>query len=62
MKTFEELEYYYKKVKEEVPDCLVYIVGCKNDLPTQVPFELVQSKYKAHQYFISSAKENQGVQ
>ena len=30
--TFNELSFYYKKVKEELPHCLIYLVGCKGDL------------------------------
>jgi hypothetical protein len=41
MKSFEELHFYYHKVIEEIPEALIYIIGCKTDLKTEVPLELV---------------------
>jgi GTPase SAR1 family protein len=29
--SFEEMAFYYNTVKEQLPDCLIYIVGCKSD-------------------------------
>ena len=58
MKSFEELHFYYHKVIEEIPEALIYIVGCKNDLKTEVPLELVQRTYRAMRYFLTSAKQD----
>jgi len=59
--TFDELEFYYKKVKEELPDCLIYIVGCKADLDCVVSPQLVEQTYEVKRHFITSAKKNIGV-
>lgn len=31
-KSFDDMAYYYNMVKQTIPDCLIYVVGCKGDL------------------------------
>ena len=45
LKTFSELNFYHNKIQEELPDCLIYIVGCKNDLETHVDKQLVHKTF-----------------
>ena len=61
LSTFDELEFYYKKVKEELPECLIYIVGCKADLECIISPQLVEQTYDVKGHFITSAKKNIGV-
>lgn len=61
MKSFEELEYYYRELMNVVPDCHIYVIGCKNDLTKSVTKEKAKERYKAVRYFESSAKLDQGV-
>ena len=35
-KTFEDLKFYYNKVVDELPNCLIYLIGCKGDLESEV--------------------------
>lgn len=60
-KSFEELEFYRKKVEEEVPDCKMYLVGCKGDLEQKVPFSEIEEKFSGLPHFITSAKLGEGV-
>ena len=53
--------FYYEKVRENLPNCKLYIVGCKADLEKAVTREMVKSKYKALRYFETSAKLDKGV-
>ena len=40
---------------------MVYLVGCKGDLEREVSEELVRDTYQAKNYFVTSAKKNEGV-
>lgn len=60
--SFEEMAYYYNTVKETIPDCLIYIVGCKADLDRQVSEETVYKYYKGYRHEVTSAKKNENVQ
>lgn len=51
MKSFEELEYYYKELMNVVPECKIYVIGCKNDLKKSVTKEKAKEHYKAVRYF-----------
>jgi hypothetical protein len=53
---------YYNTVKEVVPDCLIYVVGCKADLERNVSDETVYKYYKGYRHELTSAKKNENVQ
>lgn len=52
---------YYNTVKEVVPDCLIYIVGCKSDLEKVISEETVYKYYKGYKHELTSAKKNENV-
>ncbi len=60
-KSFEEISYYYNQVKENTPDSLLYLFGCKADLEKKVLEDDVGKKYKGIKHFMTSAKTDQGV-
>ena len=41
--TVGEIGYYEKKVHELVPDCLMFVVGCKADLPAKIDENKIRS-------------------
>ena len=61
MNSFEEIGYYYNKVKEMAPESLLYIVGCKADLETEVSEEVVRKRYKGISQEYTSAKTGKNV-
>jgi small GTP-binding protein len=61
MDSLKELGYYHKRVTEEIPNALLFVVGCKSDLPITAPIEMAKQKYRAEGYFETSAKLNTGV-
>jgi len=59
--SFKEMKYYSDKIKEEEPDCRLYVVGCKGDLEHTVTIKTVEISYPGVSQFITSAKTGQGV-
>lgn len=49
-------------MKENIPDCLMYLVGCKADLERQVSDETVYKYYKGYRHELTSAKKNENIQ
>lgn len=48
-------------MRETLPNCKLYIVGCKADLEKAVTKEMVRTKFKALRYYETSAKLDKGV-
>lgn len=55
------MAYYYNIIKENIPDSIIYVVGCKGDLEHRVSPDSIFKYYKGYRHEITSAKSNTNV-